>query len=75
MKRSYFSTKGKYCELADYYAKEIENLEITIPKHLEVKINNIIRSKGNFYSYGGYRNMCVLIVSPKKKIAIYLYRD
>ena len=34
-----------------------------------------ISTPGNYYAYGGYRGMCLVVVSPKTGKAFYLFRD
>jgi hypothetical protein len=34
-----------------------------------------VASDNSYYAFGGYRSMCLLIVSPSEKLAFYLYRD
>ena len=34
-----------------------------------------ISMPGNVYAFGGYRNMCILVVAPSQRRAYYVYRD
>lgn len=47
----------------------------SIPIQTLELINYMIQMPQNYYAYGGYRNMCVLIVSAEQQKALYLFRD
>ncbi len=46
-----------------------------IPADIRELFHKVAHSPNSFYSYGGYRDMCVLVVSPEFKRAFYLFRD
>lgn len=47
----------------------------TITPEFTNAFNEAISTPGNFYAYGYYRDMCLLVVSPKMGKAFYLFRD
>jgi hypothetical protein len=46
-----------------------------IPAELSNQFHEAISTPGNFYAYGYYRDMSILVVSPKMGKAFYLFRD
>lgn len=62
--------------LSQFIAKNDDSEFIkSIPPDTYDLIQRMIQSEGNYYAYGGYRNMGVLILSPSDKKALYLFRD
>jgi hypothetical protein len=47
----------------------------TLPPALSEQFHEAISTPGSFYAYGHYRDMCILVVSPKQGKAFYLFRD
>jgi len=47
----------------------------TISPEFADAFNEAISTPGNYYAYGYYRDMCLLVVSPKTGKAFYLFRD
>ena len=58
----------------DNFYKDVEFTSDLDPDYKEL-LHKIIRSPGSFYSYGGYRGMCVLVVAPSQRRVFYLFRD
>lgn len=46
-----------------------------IPAEFRDQLHEAISTPGSFYAYGFYRDMCLLVVSPKMGKAFYLFRD
>lgn len=53
----------------------IDHFISTISPEFSDQFHEAISTPGNFYAYGYYRDMCLLVVSPKMGKAFYLYRD
>lgn len=47
----------------------------TISSEFIDAFHEAISTPGNFYAYGYYRDMCLLVVSPKMGKSFYLFRD
>jgi hypothetical protein len=47
----------------------------TISPEFRDQFQEAISAPGNFYSYGFYRDKSLLVVSPKMRMAFYLFRD
>jgi len=52
-----------------------DNFISTISPEFSDQFHEAISTPGNFYAYGYYRDMCILVVSPKMVKAFYLFRD
>jgi hypothetical protein len=46
-----------------------------IPLSFSDLFHEAISAPGNFYAYGDYRGMCLIVVSPKMGKVFYLFRD
>lgn len=46
-----------------------------IPTELRAQFQEAISTPGSFYAYGFYRDICLVVVSPKLGKAFYLFRD
>ena len=53
----------------------VDNFISTISPEFSDQFHEAISMPGNFYAYGYYRDMCILVVSPKLGKAFYLFRD
>ncbi len=53
----------------------IDSFISTISPEFADAFNEAISTPGNYYAYGYYRDMCLLVVSPKTGKAFYLFRD
>jgi len=53
----------------------VDNFISTISPEFSDQFHEAISTPGNFYAYGYYRDMCILVVSPKMGKAFYLFRD
>ena len=76
-RRSYSVDVGDQPTAADFFGDVSQNYKFTNTidaRHLEL-FHSIIHSGKGFYAYGGYREKCVLIVSPENGLAYYLFRD
>lgn len=47
----------------------------TISSEFAASFHMAISTPGNFYAYGGYRDMCVVVISPATGKLFVLYRD
>ena len=56
-------------------ATPVDNFISTISPEFSDQFHEAISTPGNFYAYGYYRDICVLVVSPKMGKAFYLFRD
>ena len=53
----------------------VDNFISTISPEFSDQFHEAISMPGNFYAYGYYRDMCILVVSPKLGKVFYLFRD
>ncbi len=53
----------------------VDNFISTISSEFSDQFHEAISTPGNFYAYGFYRDMCLLVVSPKMGKTFYLFRD
>ncbi len=76
-RRSDSVDSGDQPTAAEFFGDVTRNREFTNTidaKNLEL-FHSIIRSGKGYYAYGGYRDICVLIISPENGLAYYLFRD
>lgn len=53
----------------------VDNIISTISSEFSDQFHEAISKPGKFYAYGFYRDMCLLVVSPKMGKMFYLFRD
>lgn len=76
-RRSYSVDLGDQPTAAEFFGDVTTNNDFTNTidaKTLEL-FHSTIRSGKGYYAWGGYRDICVLIVSPENGLAYYLFRD
>jgi hypothetical protein len=73
LRRGRSSGKDLKPSIETFYAKE--EFISKIPAEFINQFHEAISTPGNFYAYGFYRDMCLLVVSPKMGKAFYLFRD
>lgn len=73
VRRGRDSGKGLNPSIETFYAKE--KFVSKIPAEFRDQFHEVISTPGNFYAYGFYRDMCIVVVSPKLGKAFYLFRD
>lgn len=55
--------------------KSKDEFLLTISPEFSDSFHKAISTPGNFYAYGAYRGMCLVVVSPKMGNVFYLHRD
>lgn len=73
LRRGRSSGKDLKPSIETFYAKE--KFISKIPAEFRDQLHEAISTPGSFYAYGFYRDMCLLVVSPKMGKAFYLFRD
>ena len=75
-----FEKRGWAPSIATFY-KSYENddgkdefISSISPEYAD-SFQTAISTPGNYYAYGSYRGMCLVVVSPKTGKAFYLFRD
>ena len=72
MLKDHFKVRNEYATLSDFYGARYVLLELILPNEIELKINRALKSNTSLYSFGGYRNQCILLISPEENLAFYL---
>lgn len=75
-----FEKKGWEPSIATFYQSfagdtlKDEFISSISPENAD-SFHTAISTPGNYYAYGAYRGMCLVVVSPKTGKAFYLFRD
>ena len=83
IRRSYSVDSGTQPTFSDFFGdirkiidKENDRkFSKSINPEILAKFNEVLISNNGYYSYGYYRENCVMIVSPENGVAYFLFRD